>query len=332
MTEALLPLPPQPRQQHGVPAIGYSLVLVSVTLFVVNAGVSRLVLTNGIGAVDLAAIRASGTALGLGLWLVLTGRLSTLRLRRDEVAPMLLYGIVGVALLQVAYFVAVERLTLGLALLLEYQAPLLVALWVRFVGREPVRNLLWPALGLTLMGLTLVASPWQGATLDLIGVAAGLTAAFSFATYYLVGERLVARRDALSTTFWGFAVAGVLWSVATPWWQQLSQAAGTTATLPAAIGGADVAVLVLVGWVVLAGTLAPFAATTAALRHLPAIAVTLASTLEPVGAALIGWWWFQETLDTSQVIGAVVVLLGIGLAQLARTGRWRAPRGPTIGP
>ena len=54
------------------------------------------------------------------------------------------------------YFVAIARIPVSVALLVEFTAPLLVALWVRFARRRPVRPRVWPALALVLVGLALV--------------------------------------------------------------------------------------------------------------------------------------------------------------------------------
>ena len=307
------------------PATGYLLVLLAVACFVVNAGVARIVLTSGITAIELSAIRAVGTAAVLLLVIVLTGRSGTLRVRREEVVPLLAYGVIGVALLHMTYFVAIERLPIGLALLLEYLAPVLVALWVRLVRHEPVRATLWPALGLCLAGLALVAQVGGSASsLDPLGLLAGFGAAVCFATYFLVGERLVVHRDAVSTTFWGFAVASVLWTAVVPWWTALADSFTQTATLPPALGSATVPLVLLVAWVAVLGTLVPFGAATASLKHLPATTVTVVAILEPVGAALLAWWWFGEALSISQVVGMGLVLTGIVLALRAR--RLRTPR------
>ena len=58
---------------------------------------------------------------------------------------------------------------------------MLIALWARFVWREPVRRRVWPALGLVIVGLSLVAQFWAGLTLDGVGVVAGLLAACALA-------------------------------------------------------------------------------------------------------------------------------------------------------
>ena len=298
---------------------GWTLLLIGISLFVVNAGVSRLVLSEGIGAVPLASVRIVGTALVLGAVVILTGRARTLRLSRRELPLLTVYGVAGVGLVQVSYFVAIERLPIGLALLLEYLAPLLVALTARFVLRERVSALLWPALGLTLGGLALALQLTGGGEgLDPLGVGAGLVAAVSFATYFLLGERIVRHRDPLSTTFWGFAIPAVLATAISPWWGTVAAASRVSVELPDALGGASVALLLLVAWVVLLGTLVPFAAETAALRYIPATTVTVVATLEPVGAAVLAWWWFGESLTGLQVLGFALVLGGVTLALYAR--------------
>ena len=308
------------------PTLGYSLVLLAVACFVVNAGVSRLVLTSQVSAMELAAIRAVGTAVLLLGIVLLSGRAATLRVSRHEVVPLLVYGVVGVALLHLSYFEAIERLPIGLALLLEYLAPVLVALWVWAVRREPVRATLWPSLGLCLGGLALVAQVGGSAGgLDPVGVLAGLAAAVCFATYFLLGERLVVHRDVLSTTFWGFAVAAVFWTAIVAWWDVLDRASDLSVTVPVVLGSPTVPVGLLLLWGVVLGTLVPFGAVTAALRHLPATTVTVVAILEPVGAALLAWWWFDETLSASQIGGVVLVLVGIVLALRARRTRPTRP-------
>ena len=92
--------------------------------------------------------------------------------RRDALRPpprtaraccVVAHGLVGVAALQWTYFVAIDRLPVGMALLLEYQAPILVALWARFVQHERVRPRLWAGLALAWGGLAAATGIWQRA-------------------------------------------------------------------------------------------------------------------------------------------------------------------------
>ena len=57
------------------------------------------------------------------------------------------FGVFGVALVQLFYFLAIHRLEIGVSLLIQYLGPLLVALFARFVFKEHVRRRLWIALG-----------------------------------------------------------------------------------------------------------------------------------------------------------------------------------------
>lgn len=327
MTEPVVQAPARPEAPGAHPAQGWTLLVLGITLFVVNAGVSRLALTNGADPVPLAAVRISGTAFVLLVALLVTGRGARLRLSWRELPLLVGYGLGGVALVQVSYFVAIQRLPIGLALLLEYLAPLLVALAARFLLRERVSALLWPALALSLGGLALALGLGGDVSLDPVGVVAGLVAAASFATYFLLGERIVRTRDALSTTFWGFAIPGVLVLAVVPW-GALPGWADQPVELPAAIGSGEVALALVVAWVVVLGTLSPFAAETAALRWIPATVVTVVATLEPVGAAVLAWWWFDESLTALQVVGFVLVLGGVVLALFSRAGQ-RVPSSST---
>lgn len=302
--------------------LGYLLVLLGVVCFSVNAGVSRLVLDSGIDAWTLSELRALGAAALLFTLIALTGRMARLRIPGAQWRLLLLYGIVGLGLLQALYFEAIARIPLGLAILIEYLAPLWVALWARLVAGQQVRPIIWPALAVTLVGLSIVAgSQLQG--LDPVGLASAFGAGICFAVYFLVGERLVADHDPFVVTFWGFTIAAVGWAAAAmllpqirPVWE-IDYAAPVT--LPVALGAAVVPVILLLLWIVSLGTVVPFAAGTAALQWVPATTVSVLAMLEPVGSAAVGWWWFDQSLTAFQAFGAVMVLVGITMALFSRT-------------
>jgi drug/metabolite transporter (DMT)-like permease len=81
-----------------------------------------------------------------------------LRLSRRELPYIVSFGVAGFAFVQWFYFLAINRLAIGVALLIEYLAPLLVALWARFFYKETVRRCIWVALGLALTGLALIVN------------------------------------------------------------------------------------------------------------------------------------------------------------------------------
>src|SRR4051794_36318353 len=177
--------------------------------FAVNGTVSTLALQAGIPATRLTALRCTGAAVVLLVVLALLAP-GRLRMTWREVPFLAVFGVVGVALTQFLYYVAIGRLPVGIALVFEMTAPVFIALYVWLVRREQVRSRLWVALLLSLSGLVFVAEVWQGGgSLDPLGVAAGLAAALCLATYYLMGERGTVTRDPVGLTCWSFVAAGL---------------------------------------------------------------------------------------------------------------------------
>lgn len=286
-------------------------------LFAVNGTVAKVVLGSGLSSLRLVELRCAGAALCL-LVVVAIRRPHTLRVGRRELAFLAVYGVTGIALVQWLYFVAIGRLPVSVALLLEYTAPLLVALWVRFVRGEALRRRVWVALALSTGGLALVARVWDGLTLDGVGVLAAAGAAVALAAYYLLGERGLAQRDALSLSAWTFAFAALFWSLLQPWWTLPIGALTGVVALPGPLASVTAPVWTLVLWVVLLGTVAPFLLVLGAIGRLGSTRVGLLGTVEPVVAGIVAWVVLGEVLDGAQLLGAAVVLSGIVLAETAR--------------
>jgi drug/metabolite transporter (DMT)-like permease len=299
------------------PRRGYAYLVVAAALFALNGTVSKVILDSGLTAMRLTELRCAGAAAGLGLVLLAVAP-ERLRVRRHELPLLAAYGVAGVALTQCFYFVAIARMPVSIALLLEYTAPLLVALWARFVLHDRVRNRVWLALGLSLAGLSLVAQVWQGSTLDGFGVLAALIAAVALAAYYLLGERSTSHRDPLSTTFWAFVFATLLWSVVQPWWSFPGDGTTGTTSLLGNLDDVSLPLWSLLLCMVVLGTIVPFVLVLSGLHHLPATRVGMVGMLEPVLAGVIAWAWLGEALGPVQLVGGAVVLAGIVLAQTSR--------------
>ena len=132
------------------------------------------------------------------------------RVTRRELPLLVAYGLTGFFFVPMLYFVAISHLPVGIALLFEYMAPLLVALWARFGQRQKVKSRLWYGLALSLAGLACVAEVWHGSLqLSGIGVAAGLGAAVLLCFYYVLGAKGVTRRDTISLTWWAFGISAL---------------------------------------------------------------------------------------------------------------------------
>ena len=296
-------------------------VVVASLLFAVNGTVSKLAMQAGLSPTRLVELRSLGAAVVLVAALLVTAPRSRLPRGRELVGLAVLGG-VGMAMVQWLYFVAISRLPVGLALLIEYTAPLLVALWARFVLREQVRARVWWALAACLSGLTLVAQVGDGVRLDAIGLLAAAGAAVALATYYLMGARVVRNRDALSAQTWSMVFAAAFWVVLQPLWTFEVGILSEDVVLPGALDGARLPLWVLLAYIVLLGTVVPYVLVLIGVVRLGAARTGVLGMLEPVAASAAAWVVLSESMTWVQLAGGAVVLAGVGLAETAR----RAPQ------
>jgi drug/metabolite transporter (DMT)-like permease len=295
------------------------MVWTAAVLFAVNGTVSKVVLDSvGLSTLELTQLRSTGAFVGFALVLALL-RPGSLRVGGRELLYLVVFGVTGVAFVQWLYFVAIHRLPIGIALLIQYLAPLIVALWARYVFHAPVRRRIWLALVLALAGLSLIVELWGGGiSLDGLGVAAALAAAGAYALYILMAEHAVARRDPISVACYGFLFAAVFWFLVQPLWEFPLGRLGESASLLGNLDEVSVPAWLLVGFLIVGGTMASFGLIISALRHISATRVGIVAMLEPVAATVVAWAWLGEELGPEQLAGGAVVLAGIVLAQTSR--------------
>ena len=297
------------------PAIGYGLYLLAATLFSLNGTVSKYLLLSGIFWARLSQLRVTLAFLALLVTVLVVNR-SALRLR-GQGREILAYGILGIAASQSLYFMSIQRMPIGVSLLFEFTAPIMVALWFKYVLHEPVRDRVFLALVLALVGLGMVAQIWHGFTLDAIGLIAAFGAAVAMTFYFIKGERLVAKRDPVSLTMLGFGAAALFWAIAQPWWlfpwdklhSTITLIEGSHPTLPT---------WVLIFYMVVFGTVIPFALMLASLRHLRATQASIMGMTEPVIASLIAFALLGESMTPIQILGGAIVLGAVILAETSR--------------
>jgi drug/metabolite transporter (DMT)-like permease len=273
------------------PARGYLLVALGAAMFALGGNLARYMLDDGVSALRLSQLRSAGSLILLAAALAFT-RPELMRVRRADVPQLAFLGICGLALVHATYYAAIDRLEIGVALVIQYMAPLLLLLWLRFrYGRRLARSL-WGAVALSIAGCALVVRAYDPASLEAAGVAYAAGAAVTFAIYMVASERAGHRYESVTTLLWAFAFASLFWAAVQPWW---------------GFPFGDVNVWLALGVIVI-GTLLPFICVVAALRHLPAPRAAVAATLEPVLAAIFAWWLHDEHLAVVQLVGGALVL------------------------
>ncbi len=285
--------------------------------FSVNGIVSTVVLEH-MSAFRLAQIRAISAFLILTLFALLFRR-ELLKFQRRDISLALAYGIIGFALVNVGYFLGIERgLPLGLVLVLEFTAPIWIALWIKYVRKGFVAKDMWFAIVLSLLGLLLVTKIWDGFTFDLLGLVGALGSAFALTGYFLIGEKFGADRHPMGSTIIGLGVAGAFWAIVLPIWNFPTAIFTTKMDIHGYLAGHLFPGWLLLLWVVVMGTIVPYLFVISGLRLLSASKSSVIGMLEPVLAGIFAWIWLNQSWDSIQLVGAAIVLIGIYLADRSK--------------
>ncbi|MCT2585188.1 EamA family transporter [Actinophytocola gossypii] len=295
---------------------GTLLVIVASFCFGSSGVLAKPAMDAGLSPQQVASVRIGLAALVLLVVVGLT-RPALLRVRRADLRLLVAYGLVGVAGVQLLYFAAVARIPIGVALLLEFTSPVLVALWVRFVRRTVMPARMWAGTILALVGLAMVAQVWQGLRLDAVGLLAGIGAALCSAGYFLLGEHGMTTATRTLTPIgmvtWGMVAGAVAIAVIAPPWSL----PGETLARVTDFGAWRVPVWTLLVACAVMSTALAYLFSISALRHLPANVASVLALCEPVVATTMAWLVLDQTLTVVQIAGAAVLLGGAGLVQVA---------------
>ena len=287
-------------------------------VFSFNGVISTVVLDH-ISPFRLAQVRSIGAFLIL-LTITLIIAKPTLKASKKQLPMLAAYGIIGFAAVQAGYFLGIQRgVPLSLVLIIEFTAPIWIALWIKYVRKMFVPGSMWVAIALSLLGLILLAQVWNGLSFDFIGLLGALFSAFALTAYFLIGKSFGTSRSALSLTVWGLGMASITWLLSMPIWQFPFEVFTIDMDLKGVFAGSTLPGWVLILWIILMGTIVPYLFVIAGLRLLSASTSSVIGMLEPVLAGVFAWIWLQQSWNGIQLVGAAVVLVGIYIADRARS-------------
>ncbi|NSC20445.1 EamA family transporter [Streptomyces albus subsp. chlorinus] len=307
---------------------GLVLALVSACAFGSSGVAAKPLIEAGLEPLHVTWLRAAGGALVL---LPLAWRHRSLVRER----PWLLigFGLLAVAGVQAFYFTALSRIPVGVALLIEYLAPALVLLWVRFVQRRPVTRAAAVGMVLAVGGLSCVVEVWAGLRLNGLGLLLALGAACCQVGYFVLSdhgsgpeEGEAARRpaDPMGVIAYGLLIGALaLTVVARPWHTDWAVLGGS-----AEIAGTTVNGTVLLVWIVLVATATAYVTGVLAVRLLSPPVAGVVACLEAVVATVLAWVLLGEHLSAVQLLGGAVVLVGAFTAQRSAPAARAEPSAP----
>ena len=224
------------------------------------------------------------------------------------------YGLIPIAGAQLCYFNAVAHMSVGVALLLEYTAPILVVGWVWATSRRRPSGLTLTGVALAIAGIMLVLNVFAGAHINLVGVGWALAAAVCAACYFLMSSSVATDGDGLNSIT--LATAGLIVGAAAV------ATLGVTGLMPltftttnAVVAGWTMSWLVPVIALALIPTAIAYTLGIMGIARLQPRFASLVGLSEVMFAVLAAWVLLGEAVTPTQAIGGVVVLFGLTLAR-----------------
>jgi drug/metabolite transporter (DMT)-like permease len=224
------------------------------------------------------------------------------------------YGLIPIAGAQLCYYNAVSHLSVGVALLLEYTAPIVVVGWLWAITRRRPSSLTLTGVALAVVGIMLVLNVFSGAHINLLGVGWGLAAAVCAACYFLMSDRVAADGDGLN--FITLATGGLVVGTGAV------AVIGLTGLMPLTFTTNDTVIAGLTtSWlvpVIALGVVATAIAYTLGIMGISRLRPRFASLVglsEVMFAVLAAWVLVGEAMTPIQAIGGAVVLVGLALAR-----------------
>jgi drug/metabolite transporter (DMT)-like permease len=241
--------------------------------------------------------------------LALRGRWRALRRNAGMVAA---YGLLAVAATQLCYFQAVAVMDVGIALLIEYTAPVAVLLWLWLRrGERPTRRSILGA-AIAFVGLVLMLDIVTGAQVDVAGVLWALGAMLGAAGYFVLSGKDDTGLPPIALAGVGLLLGAVGLSVAAL--VGILPFAWTTADITYRFGTVPWFVPVLA--IGLIATALAYLLGIASTRMLGSRLASFVALAEVVAALLFGWLLLGQLPDLLQALGGVLVLAGVVVVKL----------------
>jgi drug/metabolite transporter (DMT)-like permease len=291
---------------------GMTFAIASAVTFATSGPFAKALMEAGWTPIAAVTARMAGGAFAMALFVTVV-RPGWLREAVRHRTTIVTYGLIPVAGAQLCYYSAIAHLSVGVALLLEYLAPVLVVGWVWTTTRRRPATLTLVGAALALTGTVIVLDVFSGAHVNTVGLAWALAAAVCAACYYVMSDRAAANGDGLHPLT--LAAGGLVVGAATV------AVIGVTHILPmrftahdTVVAGHTTSFVVPVVVLGVVSTAVAYALGISAIARLRPSYASLVGLGEVLAAVTWAWLLLGEAITPIQGIGGAVVLVGLALA------------------
>jgi drug/metabolite transporter (DMT)-like permease len=298
--------------------LGLLLAVASAFTFGMSGPFAKSLMEAGWSPTAAVTARLAGGAVVMAVFATVVKR-DWIREALQHAKTVVLYGLIPVAGAQLCYYNAVAHLSVGVALLLEYTAPLLVVGWIWGTTKHRPSNMTLAGIGLAVAGIMLVlgvvsTTGFASAHINAAGIAWGLGAAVCAGFYFMMSDAVTADGSGLNSIT--LAAGGLIVGAAAV------ALLGLTGVMPLTFTANHVVFAgISTSWVVpvlMLGVVSTAIAYTLGISGVALLRPSFASLVglaEVLFAVLWAWLLVGEAVTTSQAVGGAVVLAGLALAR-----------------
>ena len=252
---------------------------------------------------DLLVFRTGFAAMSLFAWMRLTAK-HLIRIELSDLPYFALLGAIGLVANQGFYYLALTKVSVGYALMLQYLAPIFLMAYgvLSKTERMTAGKLVSALLALGGVSLMLIGQPGGLGKISWVGSLCAVGSGIGFAFYTVYGKHGLRRYDSRTMMAYAFLSAAVIWLFIRPPWK-------------IAWSDYNLSSWAFFFYLGAVATVLPFALYLASLKYLEASRTSLTSILEPVVAAIAAWLWLGQSLWPLQIAGGVAVLAGVLMLQ-----------------
>lgn len=304
---------PEPDASAATPRRGYGYVILAATCWAAGGSASKFLFNSGITPFQVVQLRLTISTTILALWLFWRHR-NLFRISGKDVPYFLVLGTLGMAAVNITYLFAISRLNVAVAILLEYLAPIFIALYAVLFMRDSLTALMKLAIICAVAGCYLVVGAYNLNILNMniAGIISGLLAALSFAWWSVHGEYGMRRYNPWTVLFYALLVASVEWNIFHP-------------PLESLLHGYTSRIWFWIIFIAIVGTVLPFGFYYEGINLIRSTRASITSTLEPIMAGIFAFIFLNEAMEPLQLVGGGLVITAVILLQIKQEHDDKAP-------
>jgi len=284
---------------------GYIDIFIAASLWGSSATIAKFLFRQNIPPLLLVQSRVIIAAMVLILF-HLAMRPQIMKIKILDFKDFALLGIIGVAGATYTYYSAIKETSVAVAILMQYTAPVLVALYLIVTKREKISRIKMTAVIMSFAGCTIMLGIFgSDVRITALGIFLGVLSAFCFAFFNVFAKKAHKNYSVWTVLTYTMIGASTFWVV-------------SDLFIDPRLEILDTRIVETLFIFSLVSMLIPYVFYLRGLKKLKPSTAIVVSTLEPVVAIFTAFIFLGETLQGMQVAGGVLVIAAVILLEVYR--------------